>query len=183
MEAKSTNVSTRSTAASSIPFDILSTIFQLACLDGSRPEDFLYVCHWWNKIAMQDKLFWNRIQIIHPGPVPFTRLVAKTMAYLTRSGESLLDIHITCVRHTGCSVGSSGCTMCPQHCHEILQLIGVTIGRNEEHIGRWETLILNCARMPSYVHNISHQTFFPFQLLITYSMPRLKSLDITTQRC
>jgi hypothetical protein len=126
---------------------------------------------------MQNKCLWNRIQIVHPGPLPFTRLVAKTMAYTTRSGECLLDIYITCARHTGCSW--SQCPMCTQHCREIIQLIGVTIGENEEYIGRWRTLFLDCAWTPSHVLDIGHQSYDLFQLLLTYSMPRLKFLDIT----
>jgi hypothetical protein len=183
-EAKSTNVPRKSTATFYIPFDVLSAIFQMACLDSdnsSHPEDFLYVCKWWNAVAMQNKRLWNRIQIVHPGPLPFTRLMSKTTAYLTRSGECLLDIYITCARHTECSPRPSRCPMCRQHCHEIIQLIGVTIGENEEHIERWRTLVLDCTWMPSHIFDIGHQSYVLFQLLLTYSMPRLKSLDLTTQ--
>jgi hypothetical protein len=131
---------------------------------------------------MQDKLLWNRIKILHPGRLPFTQLLARTTAYLTRSGESLLDIHIICVRHIGCRSTPRTCPDCRQHCHEMIQLISVAIGDNEENVERWRKLTLDLSTSPIYQLDVGNRTYSLFQLLMICPMPRLKTLDIRSQR-
>jgi hypothetical protein len=167
--------------AGQIPFDVLSTIFQFACRDDEepyRPETLLCICKWWNTVATQDTLLWNEINLVYPGPIPFQQLVAKANTYLKLSGDSLLDIKLVTPRHTG-DYCVAGCTICSQLADELVQLLGSLIGRDECNITRWRTLSLDYQFSMSYSLKIGETQYHIYELLMRYSMPRLKSLEIT----
>lgn len=171
--------------AANIPFDVLSTILQLAYHDDedpSYPEDLLLVCKWWNMVVMQSPSLWNIIRAVLSDPGSLQSHLARTTAYLTRSRTSLLNIRITLSRHRHHCYRWSYCPECSSRFHEIVELIGHLMGPADCHLTRWRALSLDFQKSDAYQFSHDGRTFdFP-QIFWSHSMPQIQQLEILAPR-
>lgn len=170
------------------PSDILSLIFHLACQIEEEPCDpvlLSHVCKWWYTVALQDSLLWNKINITHPPshPPTFMRIVAKTEAFLSRSGESSLSICLTLGNHTGVPHDANPCMSCIRHRDELVHLFGILMGENRRNLNRLTTLVLDASSLSEFPLNIiDGKEFSLLQLLTSFSLPQIESLELITSR-